>query len=249
MEKIMLENDLRHIGFSEKKAALYKALLTHGRGTAAELATAAKLKRTTAYDILEELTTEHLVAMTFVGNKRVFVAEPPENLQQLIERQVRTVDQIMPGLKELFYHNSPRPRVRYFEGSEGIRYVHEELLKLKKKEYFYFGSITGFVDALGRDYLESFVRRRISRRIWSHALRIRSQEIDSPYMLPGDENYRRVRYLSRSLGDNVANLTLYDGKIAICSTSHENYAMIIESGEMYMILKLVWDCMWDTAEE
>jgi hypothetical protein len=68
-------------------------------------------------------------------------------------------------------------------------------------------------------------------------------------MTPGDENYRRVRYLSRSLADNVANLTLYDGKIAICSTSHENYAMIVESSEMYTILKLVWDCMWTVAKE
>jgi sugar-specific transcriptional regulator TrmB len=224
-------------------------MLTLGRGTAAELAASAKLKRTTAYDILEELTAERLVSMTFAGNKRLFVAEPPENLQQLLDRQIYTVDRIMPGLKELFYHNSRRPRIRYFEDVEGIRYVHEELLKVKSREYFYFGSITGFVDALGKDYLESFVRRRISRRIWSNALRIRSHEIDSPYMTPGDENYRRVRYLSRSLGDNVANLTLYDGKIAICSTSHENYAMIIESQEMYTILKLVWDCMWDTAEE
>jgi sugar-specific transcriptional regulator TrmB len=245
----MLENELQQLGFSEKKAALYKALLTQGRGTAAELAASARLKRTTAYDLLEELTNEHLAAMTFAGNKRVFIAEPPENLQQFIDRQLHTIDRIMPGLKELFYHNSPRPRIRYFEDAEGIRHVHEELLKVKSKEYFYFGSITGFVDALGRDYLESFVRRRIRRRIWSHAIRIRTHEIDSPYMTPGDDNYRRVRYLTRSLGDNVANLTLYDGKIAICSTSHENYAMIVESREMYTILKLIWDCMWDAAEE
>ena len=34
----MLETDLRQMGFGEKKAVLYKALLTMGRGTAAELA-------------------------------------------------------------------------------------------------------------------------------------------------------------------------------------------------------------------
>ncbi len=228
----MQVDELRQIGFSEKKAVLYTTLLARGRGSAAQLAAAAKLKRTTAYDILEELANENLVSVTFDGNKRVFVAEPPENLHQLIDRQARAVDQLMPGLKDLFYRSNSRPRIRYFEGSEGIRYVHEELLKVVQKEYFYFGSISGFVDALGRDYLESFVRRRVRRRIWSNAIRIRSQEIDSPYMMPGDENYRRVRYLSRSVADYVANLTLYDGKIAICSTSHENYAMIIESAEM-----------------
>lgn len=245
----MLTDELRKIGFSDKKAELYKALMSMGRGTAAELAVTARVKRTTAYDILEELTVDSLASMTFIGNKRVFVAEPPENLQKLVERQIHVIDRLMPGLKELFHQHGQRPRVRYFEGYEGIRHVHEELLKTRGGEYFYFGSITGFVDALGKDYLASFVSRRINRRIWSNAIRIRTHEIDSPYMTPGDENYRRVRYLSHSLPDSVANLTLFDGKIAICSTSQENYGMIIESREMYAILKLVWDCMWEAAEE
>jgi len=245
----MLADELRRLGFSGKKAALYTALLGMGRASAAELAAAARIKRPTVYDIMEELTAEHLVSITFIGNKRMFTAEPPENLQEHLNRQMRAVDQIMPSLKELFYHNSHKPRVRYFEGAEGIRYVHEELLKLKSKEYFYFGSTIGSVDALGRDYMESFIRRRISRRIWSYALRIRMHEIDSPSLMPGDENYRKVRYLSRSLSENVTNLILYDGKIAICSTSQENYAMIVESTEMYAILKLIWDCAWETAEE
>lgn len=245
----MIEEDLRQLGFSEKKAAVYLALLGLGRGTAAELATAARVKRTTVYDLLEELRAEQLVSVTFVGNKRYFAVETPENLRLLAEDRLRTVDRLLPGLKELFNRNSRLTRVRYFEGVEGLRYVHEELLRVKSGEYFYFGSISGFVDALGRDYLDNFVRRRITRGIWSNAIRIRSQEVDSPELMPGDENLRRVRYLSRSLPDHVANLTLYDGKIAICSTSEENYAMIVESREMFTILKLIWDCMWEAAEE
>jgi len=245
----MLAEELRQLGFGDRKAALYLAVLARGRGTAAELATAAKIRRTTAYGLLEELTAERLVSVTFIENKRYFVAEPPETLRQRVADQVAAADRLMPGLKELFGRTDSRPRVRYFEGVEGLRYVHEELLKVKSREYFYFGSMAGFVDALGIVYMEAFVRRRISRRIWSHAIRIRSQEVDSPLLVPGDENYRKVRYLSRSLPDSMANLTLFDGKIAICSTSHENYAMIIESRETYTILKLVWDCMWEVASE
>ena len=245
----MLSDELFRLGFSDKKAALYLAILEMGMGSASELANAAGIKRTTVYDLLDELTDDRLVSITFNGNKRNFTAEPPENLQHLAMERLQVVDQILPGLKELFRSNMQLPRIRYYEGVEGIRYVHEELLKVKSREYFYFGSITGFVDALGREYLENFVRRRICRKIWSNAIRIRTHEIDSPDLLPGNDNYRRVKYLSRSLPDNVANLTLYDGKIAICATSHENYAMIVESQEMFTILKLVWDCMWDAAEQ
>ena len=245
----MKEAELVAIGFGEKQAALYLALLEAGRGTAAELAHAAGIKRTTAYDILSELEAKNLVAVTFSGNRRVFAAEPPENLEQVVARQKQVFDRLLPGLNDLFYRHDNRPRVRYYAGVEGIRYVNEEVLKVKSGEYFYFGSMQSFVDTLGMEYLESYVRRRVRKKIWSNALRIRSQEIDDPLAASGDANYRRVRYLTRSLNEDMATLTLFDGKIAVCTSAREGYGMIIESGEMHAILKLVWDCLWAVAEE
>jgi len=240
--------ELAGIGFGEKKGALYLALLKLGRGTVAELAKAAGIKRTTAYDLLAELRADNLVAESAVGNRRLFTAEPPENLERVIERRRAALDRLMPTLKNVFYQHDPRPRVRYFEGVDGIRHVHEELLKVKSKEYFYFGSMQGFVNALGQEYMEDFIRRRIRKRIWSNALRIRAQEIDDPLAASGAENYRRVRYLSKPIEEAVASMTLFDGKIAICTTGRENYGMIIESREMSAILKLIWDCLWAVAE-
>jgi len=245
----MLNDELANAGFSPKKAALYIALLKLGRGSAAKLADASGIKRTTVYDLMDELIRDNMASVTFDGNKRIFAVEPPENLEALMRKKMDNVERIMPGLKEIFRQNTSRPRVRYFEGIEGIRYVHDELLKVKTKEYFYFGSISCFVDTLGNEYLENFVRRRISRKIWSNAIRIRSHEIDRDCAAPGERNYRRVRYLSKSIPSDVANLILFDGHIAICATSKENYAMIIESSEMFTILKLLWDCMWAVSEE
>lgn len=245
----MNADDLMRIGFGAKQSALYLVLLEQGKGTAAELARSAGIKRTTAYDLLGELEEQKLVAVTFSGRRRIFAAEPPENLQRLIDRQKSVLDQLLPSLNDMFYRHGERPRVRYYEGVEGIRYVHEELLKVKAGEYFYFGSMQGFRNALGEDYLVDFIRRRIRRKIWSNALRIRAREIDDPLAAAGDNNYRRVRYLTRPLVGEVANLTLYDNKIAVCSSAGENYGMIIESREMHAILKLIWDCLWASAEE
>ncbi|MFA5206001.1 MAG: helix-turn-helix domain-containing protein [Lentisphaeria bacterium] len=245
----MTPEQLAELGLGGRPGALYLALLAHGRGTAAELARAAGLKRTTAYDLLAELAAQKLASVTFAGKRRVFAAEPPENLQRRIERQSHALDRLLPDLNDLFYRHGIRPRVRYYEGAEGIRYVHEELLKVKAREYFYFGSMLGFQKALGQEYLLDFIRRRIRRKIWSNALRIRTEEIDDPLAAAGDTNYRRVRYLAKPPADTVANLTLYDDKIAVCSSAQENYGLIIESREMHTILKLIWDCLWAVAEE
>jgi HTH-type transcriptional regulator, sugar sensing transcriptional regulator len=244
----MIKEELKKLGFGEKKTALYMALLQVGSGSAASLASTAGIKRTTAYDILEELCRDKLATVTFAGKKRIFTIEPPENLQLIIERQISAVDKVIPGLKELYNRNSKKARIRFYEGTEGLRYVHDELLKVKSKEYFYFGSMLAFEDALGHDYLEYFIHKRIRKRIWSNAIRIRSHELIDPITLAGEENYRRVRYISKALSTKVANLTLFDGKIAISSSSHENYAMIIESSEMFTILKFLWDYIWELAE-
>lgn len=244
----MNTHELKQIGFSEKKAALYMAVLHSGSGSVAELANTAGIKRTTAYDILDELCRENLVTVSFSGKKRIFVAEPPENLNVLVERQTKSVNRLLPSLKEIFYSNT-RPRVRYYEGIEGLKKVHDELLAVKSKEYFYFGSMRGFVDAMGKEYIDDFIQKRIRKKIWANALRIRNQEIDEPLTVAGETNLRRVRYLSKPLYDDVANLTLFEDKIGICSTSSENYALVIESREMYTILRFIWDCLWENAEE
>ena len=245
----MVEEELKKLGFSEKKIALYRALLQAGSGSATELAEAAKVKRTTAYDILDELYQDKLVTLTFEGKKRLFTAEPPENLQVLIQEKLAAVDRVLPGLKELYNKNQKKARVRFYEGTAGLRYVHDELLKVKSKEYFYFGSMSSFEDSLGKEYLQDFINRRIRKKIWSNAIRIRSHELADPITHAGPENFRRVRYISKPLKGVVANLTIFDGKVAICSSSHENFAMIIESEEMFTILRFLWDYIWDLAEK
>lgn len=244
----MIRDELKLLGFSDKKIAVYMALLQKGSGSATELAQVAGVKRTTVYDILDELCQDKLASITFAGKKRMFSIESPENLQQRVESQLTAVNRVLPGLKELYNQNSKTARVRFYKGTEGLRYVHDELLKVKAKEYFYFGSMSAFEDALGYEYLKEFIHKRIRKKIWSNAIRVRSHEIDDPITFPGDENYRRVKYISKPLQADVANLVLFDGKIAVCSSSRENYAMIIESCEMAAILKFLWDYIWEVAD-
>ena len=245
----MIEEELHKLGFGEKKTALYLALLKDGKGSVADLAATAGIKRTTAYDLLEELHEENLATVSFSGKRRIFVVEPPENLRSLVKRQLSIVDRAVSELKELYNRESGTARVRYYEGADGIRYVHDELLKVKSGEYFYFGSMSTFEGALGLDYLKSFIYRRIRKKIWANAIRVRSHEIDDPLTFSSAENYRRVRYISKPLSNEVANLTLYDDKISVCSSCGENYAMIIESRETFNIMRFLWDFIWENAEE
>lgn len=240
---------LEEFGFNGKKALLYSVLLRVQAGSASELAKAAGLKRTTVYDLLDEFVAEGLAVVGFSGRKRIYTALQPENLQLRLERQKSLLDDLLPNLNMLFNHTSKIPRVRYYEGVKGVRQFHDELLQTPKKEYFYFGSMSSVVGVVGRRYLKSFVRKRVEQKIWAHAIRIREQEIDESLLLPGDEHYRQVRYISLPKSEKVVNMTLFDDKIAITASIEENYALIIESRELFTLTKVIWNYLWESAEK
>ena len=68
-------------------------------------------------------------------------------------------------------------------------------------------------------------------------------------MQPGPENLRRVRYLPAPISEDIAGLYLYDEKIAIISAVKENYAIIIESHDLFVLVKTIWQCLWNVAVE
>jgi HTH-type transcriptional regulator, sugar sensing transcriptional regulator len=245
----MLKRYLEDIGFNERKSGVYLALLRLGQGSAQEIANITGIKRTTAYNILKTLCDDKLASISFVGKKRVFIAEPPERLKNLLEEKLSVFDTALPLLKEAYNMNSTKLPIRYYEGKDGIKLVVNELLNAKQKEYFYFGSMSLFVDCLGQEFMEKFIQKRIKLKIWSNAIRFRKHEINNSITAASPENYRRLKYIPKEIGRNVATILLYDNKVTIHSSASENYGMIIESKELFVLLKTVWDFVWEMAEE
>jgi sugar-specific transcriptional regulator TrmB len=229
---------------------VYLALLRLGRGGAQEIAAAAGIKRTTVYMILEQLCNEGLASLSFIGKRRIFCAETPERLRNLLESKLSVFENALPVFRELYKlsDNNKLP-VRYYEGIDGVKLVINELLKMKGKEYFYFGSISLFVKGLGRSYLENFIRKRIELKIRAHAIRFKEDDLDIPIAGPGENYYRQLRYIPRKVTKDTATILLYDNKVIIHSAKTEGYGMIIESESLHALLKNIWLFVWDMAEE
>ncbi len=244
-----LLEQLQEFGFNGKKALLYSTLLRTRAGSAAELAREAGIKRTTVYDLLEELVGEGLAVVSFSGRKRVYTASQPSNLELQLQRKRGLLDDLLPRLNVLFNHTSPQPKVRLYDGPKGVRQYHDELLQTRSGDYHYFGSMDGLSSVLGRRYLRSFVRRRVEKKIWAYGIRIREQEIDEPLLLPSEENYRQVRYISLPANERFGSMTLFDDKVAIVASAGENYVLMIESHELFTLLKVIWNYLWESAEK
>jgi HTH-type transcriptional regulator, sugar sensing transcriptional regulator len=240
---------LARLGLAGKRGDIYLALLRGGPTAATQLARATRIKRPTVYDILAELQRLELVSETTAGRRRLFVAEGPSKLEQMVQRQHEHLQSVLPELNAIYNQGPGRPRVRLYEGVEGVRQVNEDILTTRSGEYFWFGSIKEIVDVVGREYLEDWVQRRIARGIWSNSIRVRDKELPDAYLKGGQENLRRLRFLSRPVREDIAGLYIYDNKVAVTSALRECYGLIVESQELAALLMVLWRYVWDIAED
>jgi sugar-specific transcriptional regulator TrmB len=128
----MLEKYLQDIGFSDKEATVYLALLQVDSSSVLDLAKRTKIKRPTVYVILGSLAKKGLVTETTVGKKVHYHAESPERLATYIERQkvalddqMRQLKDVIPQIKSIQREGGEKPTVQYFEGKEGVFMMHE----------------------------------------------------------------------------------------------------------------------------
>ena len=130
----VIEKTLQSIGFSEKEANVYLALLELGKGTVSEISRRASINRTTGYDILNNLTNKGLVSISGKEPKQEYIAKSPDRIKKFLTNElekkresIKEAERIIPQLKSL--HNlGDRPKVRFYEGADGLQEVYEDTL-------------------------------------------------------------------------------------------------------------------------
>ena len=142
----MLEQSLIDLGFEEREAAVYIALLQVDTASVIQIAAKTGINRSTVYTILDSLAEKGLVSEIRIGKKVHYQAEKPERLetyveqqQLLLEEQSKRLKDIIPMLKTVSRETGERPVVKYIEGREGIVNSTEEFFAGEEQaDYAYF---------------------------------------------------------------------------------------------------------------
>lgn len=128
------------LGLTKNEADLYELLLQLGEVPANQILSHVKLPRATAYKTLYSLQKKGLVTSQDIHKKIHFRPEPPQNLFNLAEgkykelgRAQNALQSILPQLTSQYTLSVERPVVRIYEGVEGIKQAHLELLGEKKE--------------------------------------------------------------------------------------------------------------------
>lgn len=238
---------LQKLGFSDKSAKIYLALLQLGPSSVRSLAEYVDLNRGTTYDALKWLQDMGVVSFFNKENKQHFVAEHPEKLKAIItnkhaeiERAGKAVDRALPELVALHHKGGSRPVAQYFSRKD-IPKILEDILEtcedLEEPLYRIY-SAEGMREYLYEGF-PTFSDVRIAKGIAVHVIALGE----------GGElrGFDKRKWLKRT-SNTPTYIILYQGKVASISldAKGEPIGVVIENDGVYETQKEIFDALWQT---
>lgn len=245
-----LQETLERVGFSRNESAAYLALLEMGRGTIARIAERAGLHRTTGYHVLAALAHRGLASTSGKGVRQEYVAESPDRLTAYLKKEAEhlvahlsAATTIIPELKSL-HHVGTRPRVRFYEGIEGLETVYEDTLTSHETIRAY-AAVDDMHKAMP-DYFPKYYERRAKEGIAIRAI-IPATKVGKARAEQDKKELRETALVPAEKFTFTPEINIYDHKIMIASW-REKLGIIIESEEIAEAMKQVFELSWSEAK-
>ena len=241
---------LRTLGFSEKEATVYVALLELGHGTVTEIARKAGINRTTGYDILDSLANKGVVNVSGKEPKQEYAAEPPEAVVRHLKAEVETAKEriekaevLLPELRSI-HTTQNRPRIKFYEGTEGLKQVYEDTLTSTEPILAYANAEE--VQKGIPNYFPEYYKRRARKGIAIRAIFPQTPAGIARSAFDAEEK-REVAFVPADKYYFSPEINIYDNKIMIASW-REKLGVTIESAEIADEMKKIFALAWAEAK-
>lgn len=235
----------KKLGFSDKTATVYVALLSLGPSSVRAIAEHVDINRGTVHEILTNLREQGLVSFFEQNAKQYFVAEDPEKLKSLTENKIeelqdarKKIESFIPELKSIYDRGGGRPVARYYDKDE-LNLILEDVLasceKSGEMEYRIYSS-SGIREYL-YDGFETFSDARVAKGISVKVIAIGKggelRGLDERKWLPESP-------------DTQTYILVYPGKTAYISLNVKGdpLGVVIENQGVFETQKMLFDSLW-----
>ena len=250
MQITELAAKVQALGLSDKEAKVYVASLFLGPASVQKIAEQAEINRATAYVILDQLAELGLVAQSTEGKKTVYVAEGPESLERVFDRQIEEVEErrkdlqvLLPDLQQSQRaETSVAPVVRFYKGRDGVLSILGELQRKAAPNSVIYGlvnydEVEKIVPGIFKSRPKDRVKKKLSSQIiYSYRKKVPS---DSKLLRETVQIEQPVK-ADLSLHEDTAFLCTYAGKDSI--------GVIIESPEIVGALRQLFELAWEKRQ-
>lgn len=239
---------LKELGFSKAETALYVVGLRLGESPASVLAQEMGIPRTRAYHTLKKLQEKGLVSRTGSIRGGRFRMEAPKRLKEIVERkraEWKSMEQEMNtmslALESLRPKTTHPARVRFYDGTEGLKNVAMEALETKEKFVRSLSAIPQVMKSVDRPFLRHWFaelrdRKIHSQSIWTH--RTKDADFHSPF--------RDQRLVPNGMRF-PSTLLIYDETVAVFTLGKKTFTFVIESRDFAETMKAAFDQIWKVS--
>lgn len=248
-----LKNVFEKLNLSPEHALVYWACLESGPSPASVLAKRAKVPRSTCYGLLYDLIKKGLVSSVKEETKKIFSPAPPERLPDLLrkkekslEREAAEILNRLPQLRTMFESHKPQfPKVRFYEGAEGLKTVYYDALSASEILVICQGSPhtqTSLKD--DPSYLKDFIRECALRKIPTREL-LEDNPAVREYSKKYGSKTHQIIITPRNPKTRSGHVDkhIYQDKVAYIS--HDNLVgVIIEDGTLAESERALFEVLW-----
>ncbi len=239
--------ELEQLGLTDEEARMYVAALEVNGASVSVLARKAGVHRVSAYHTLENLHAKGLLSQYSRNGIKCFAPEPPEKLHMLQEQKMKLAEQLLPQLRSLSSRTGFRPKLRSYEGHDGVLRVFEESLSAKG-EILGYTDLRSFIDFSPEffgNYTQQKLRKGIKTRFLSPTT-VESVHVMDPFLPKKfDRNLLEILLVNRDQFPFENEILIFGNSVGIVSLkSEEQLGVIIESPTFARTMKAVFDLAW-----
>jgi sugar-specific transcriptional regulator TrmB len=245
----MMDKDLQKIiesvGFTEKEASVYLALLELSHGTVTQVSKITNLKRPIIYVVLERLIKQGYV--TELPNKKIneYQAMDPSIILNQSKLSVKNFADMLPLLQTLHYTGKKKPKINFIETNEGIWKIYTEMNRAKDAFFITSYKRIGehFPNAV-EDWIEDYKKSRATVK-GRHLIPNTPEEIEAGKKFK--EIDQKVKVFTDVKKLNM-DFTIYDNKLAITSLEDEPFLVVIESQALVDSIRPIFEIAWASGK-
>lgn len=242
----MITDKLAALGLDDKEIRFYLAALELGSASVTDVASRAKVTRTNGYDILARLEERGLLSQATGNGARNVVAEDPGVLLRKWDQTRTALQELVPELRSLFNAAPHKPKIRFYEGADGIEQVLWGTLECRDKQLIGILSMSELLEVPSLQGMQRYIDERVRRGISLRVLRSHSRETADIWHSSTRE-LRNLRYAPETI-DLGMTMYIHDNTVSYLSSKKENYALVIESAELAALHRALFEGLWLSSQ-
>lgn len=240
------EEVLKKFGLSDKEIGVFLANLELGPITVNEIAKKSNTFRTYCYDILKSLMEKGLVRYFIKSGIKYYETVEPEKLIDILHEREDQIISILPELSSIRGKITEKPNVQIYEGKEGIKTIHEDIIKKKPKEVLVYGN-TGKHYEIMEWYFSRYIRERVKNKIKARVINERSKLTEEMIKKTEKEELRKTRFFPKGVSFPTIKY-IYANKVAMLSFGENVVGVVIENKNIAEGERQAFELMWKSVE-